>query len=367
MLKFVREAFYEVAPRRENQRQNYSMQLLDFLHLTAAGRDLSMAQATEALDIIFEGETSSAVLAAFLIALRMKGETANELAGFALSMRRHAQPVTVRRDGTPLLDTCGTGGDGAGTFNISTIAALVAAGAGVRVAKHGNRSISSRCGSADLLEALGARSLNAEQAGRAIDTVGIGFLFAPTFHPAMRHVQPVRQELRLRTVFNLLGPLTNPAGADCQLIGAPSESFARKMAEALIPLKLRRGFVVHGSGMDEISTTGASVAFFITPSSFERRAYDPDDFDVEWAERHQLKGGDAIVNAAIARDVLKGTPGPHRDIVLVNAAMALLAAEKAEDIPEAMAQARDSIDSGRAARKLADYVEFTLDHAGVAF
>ena len=336
------------------------MQLLDFLHLTAAGRDLTTDQASEALDIIFAGQTSAAVLAAFLVALRMKGETASELAGFAQSMRRHAQTVTVRRDGTPLLDTCGTGGDGLGTFNISTVAAFVAAGAGVRVAKHGNRSISSRCGSADLLEALGARAaLTAAQAGEAIDTVGIGFLFAPSFHPAMRHVQPVRQELRLRTVFNLLGPLTNPAQADCQVIGAPSESFAERMAQALVQLQLRRGFVVHGEGMDEVSTAGTSVAYFVTPEGVERREYVPEDFGVARAVPEQLQGGDAIANAVIARDVLGGARGPRRDVVLVNAAMALLAAEKAGDVAEAMAQARKSVDSGRAARKLSDYVAFT--------
>lgn len=332
------------------------MQLLEFLHLVAAGQDLTAEQATQALEIIFRGETSPAVLAAFLTALRMKGETAAELAGFAQSMRRHAQRVAVRPDGGPLLDTCGTGGDGLGTFNISTVAAFVAAGAGVRVAKHGNRSISSRCGSADLLEALGARAaLDAAQAGAAIEQVGIGFLFAPTFHPAMRHVQPVRQELRLRTVFNLLGPLTNPAGADCQLVGAPSEQFAGRMAHALVQLGLRRGYVVHGDGLDEISTTGTSVAFLVTPQGIARRVYVPEDFGVARVGAEQLQGGDAAVNAAIARSVLSGEAGPQRDIVLVNAAMALLAAEKASDITEGMAQAREAIDSGRAARKLADY------------
>ena len=338
------------------------MQLLEFLHLVAAGRDLSAAEAADALDIIFNGETSPAVLAAFLVALRMKGETAGELAGFAQSMRRHAQAVTVRPDGQPLLDTCGTGGDGLGTFNISTVAAFVAAGAGVRVAKHGNRSISSRCGSADLLEALGGRAaLTAEQAGRAIDQVGIGFLFAPMFNPAMRHVQPVRQELRLRTVFNLLGPLTNQAGADCQLIGAPNEIFAERMAQALVRLGLRRGFVVHGSGMDEISTAGTSVAYFVTPQGIERRTYAPEDFGVARVCGEQLQGGDAQVNAAIAQSVLNGEAGAQRDIVLVNAAVALVAAEKAIDITDGMAQARDAIDSGRAGRKLADYVVFSRE------
>ena len=336
------------------------MRLLEFLHQVAAGRDLTPAQASEALDIILSGETSAAMLAAFLVALRMKGETAGELAGFAQSMRRHSEYVTVRPDGHPLLDTCGTGGDGLGTFNISTVVAFVVAGAGVRVAKHGNRSISSHCGSADVLEALGARvALGAEQVGRAIEEIGIGFMFAPLFHPAMRHVQPVRHELKLRTVFNLLGPLTNPAGADCQLLGAPSGIFAERMAQALVQLGLRRGFVVHGDGLDEISTTGPSVAFLVTPQGIVRRDYVPEDFGVKRIAVQQLQGGDANANAGIARAILDGQTGPHRDIVLVNVAMALLAAEKATDIADALAQGRHAIDSGRAARKLADYVSFT--------
>src|SRR5262245_33120056 len=225
------------------------------------------------MQVILNGQATPAQIAAFLVALRMKGETSEELAGFAQTMREMASTVDPKLNGATLIDTCGTGGDRSGTFNISTVAAFVVAGAGVHVAKHGNRSISSACGSADLLESLGIRiAIAPEQAARAIREVGIGFLFAPAIHTAMKHAQPVRVELKTRTVFNLLGPLTNPAGASAQLVGAPSAVAAELMAGALVSLGLKRGFVVHGSdGLDEITTTGLTLAFEIRNGKLERR------------------------------------------------------------------------------------------------
>ena len=336
------------------------MQVVKTLARVIARGDLSQSEAQETLDAIFRGELTSVQIAGLLIAMRMKGETAAELAGFAQSMRAHSERVVVRRSGR-LLDTCGTGGgEGAVTFNISTIAAFVAAGAGVPVAKHGNRAITSKCGSADLLEALGARAvLSASQAARAIEEVGIGFLFAPAFHPAMRAVQPVRQELGVRTMFNLLGPLTNPAGADAQLIGAPSVHFAGLMAEALVRLGLEHGLVVHGEGLDEVTTTGLTTAFRVNSGGVERMTLSPEDFGVARASVEDLAGGDAPCNADIARSILHGTKGPLRDVVVVNASAALVACGGAGNWREGVALSAQSIDSGSAARRLSDYVAFT--------
>jgi anthranilate phosphoribosyltransferase len=261
----------------------------------------------------------------------------------------------------PLIDTCGTGGDGCGTFNISTIAAFVIAGAGVRVAKHGNRSISGGPGSADLMESLGVKiSHDPAEMARAIEEVGIAFLFAPAIHTAMKHAQPVRVDLKMRTVFNLLGPLTNPAGATAQLVGAPSANAAELMAGALAELGLARGFVVHGSdGLDEITTTGSTVAFEIKAGRVERRVLDPADFGVPIAMPADLKGGDAVENHDIARAILSGEKGPRRDIVLVNASAALVAVGRAADFIEGMALAARSIDSGSAQAKVDRLVRFT--------
>ena len=294
--------------------------------------------------------------------LRMKGETVDELVGFARAMREMAAPVAVGLNGQTLLDTCGTGGDGTGTFNISTLAAFVAAGAGVRVAKHGNRSMSSRCGSADLLESLGIEiAVPPAEAARAIREVGIGFFFAPAFHTAMKHANPVRKDLRMRTVFNFLGPLTNPAGATAQIVGAPSVRAAELMAGALAALALHRGFVVHGSdGLDEITTTGPTLVFEIHDGKVERRTLEPTDFAVPIAAPEALKGGDRERNLEIARAVLGGGRGPHRDIVLVNAAAALVAAGKVETFLEGMAIAAVSIDSGAAREKAEALARFTL-------
>jgi len=282
----------------------------------------------------------------------------SELAGFARAMRQTAQVVNAAG---PLIDTCGTGGDGCGTFNISTVAAFVIAGAGVRVAKHGNRSISGGPGSADLMESLGVRlSHDPDEMARAIEQVGIAFLFAPAIHMAMKHAQAVRVDLKMRTVFNLLGPLTNPAGATAQLVGAPSEASAELMAGALAELGLARGFVVHGSdGLDEITTTGSTLAFEIRAGRVERRVLEPGNFGVRTVTLADLKGGDAAENRDIARAVLSGEEGAHRDIVLVNASAALVAAGRAADFLEGMTMAARSIDSRAAIAKVEQLVRFT--------
>ncbi len=323
--------------------------------------DLSASDAHAAMHIILSGEATHAQIGAFLVALRMKGEKAGELVGFARAMREMAAPVDHGLNGETVLDTCGTGGDGAGTFNISTLAAFTAAGAGVRVAKHGNRSISSQCGSADLLESLGVDiALPPAEWARAIREVGIGFLFAPAMHGAMKHAQPVRRELRIRTVFNLLGPLTNPAGANTQLVGAPSLDAAGLMAEALAALGLRRGFVVHGSdGLDEITTTGPTWVFEIREGRVEQRTLTPDDFGLRTTRAEELKGGDAACNRRIAHAVLSGERGPCRDIVLANAAAALVAAGVVDTFLEGAAIAAVSIDSGAARAKAEQLARFT--------
>jgi anthranilate phosphoribosyltransferase len=337
------------------------MGFLAFLELAASGRNLDASQAREAMLSILEGEVSTARIAAFLVAMRMKGETAEELLGFARAMREKAQRIDAGALTAPLLDTCGTGGDGAGTFNVSTAAAFVAAGAGVRVAKHGNRSISSQCGSADVMEGLGIQVvLSPDRMGRCIREVGIGFLFAPAVHTAMKHAQPARLKLKMRTVFNLLGPLTNPAGASAQLVGAPSPEAASLMAEALAALGLARGFVVHGSdGLDEITTTGPTLAIEIRDGKLTRHTVTPEDFGVRPASPSDLRGGNREANCEIVRAILGGARGPQRDIVLVNASAALVAAAQARDFREGVALAAAAIDSGAALGKAQELARFT--------
>jgi len=337
------------------------MSLLPYLHRAARREDLDRTAAQEAMEVILSGHASTAQIAAFLVALHMKGETVEELIGFARAMRARASQVPADLSAGPLLDTCGTGGDARGTFNISTIAAFVVAAAGVRVAKHGNRSISSRCGSADVLERLGVRvAVEPDQAARAIREVGIAFLFAPAFHPATRHAHAARLELKMRTIFNLLGPLTNPAGATAQLAGAPSEGAARLIAEALAALGLERGFVVHGSdGLDEITITGPTLAYEIADGQVTRRTFTPQDFGVEPAPIEALQGGDPDENCEIARAVLAGVCGPKRDVVLVNAAAALVVAGRADNFADGMAVAAEAIDSGAARRKPDELAAFT--------
>ncbi|MDP9171715.1 MAG: anthranilate phosphoribosyltransferase [Acidobacteriota bacterium] len=326
-----------------------------YLHRVAARENLSAEDARQAMLCVLSGEATTAQIAAFLVALRMKGETSDELLGFARAMREKVARVDVGPGFEPLLDTCGTGGsDGPPTFNISTIAAFVVAGAGVRVAKHGNRSLSSACGSADILEALGVNiSISPDEVARSIREVGIGFLFAPLFHPAMKHAQPARQELKMRTVFNLLGPLTNPAGATRQLIGAPSPQAAELMANALAGLKPERTFVVHGSdGLDEVTTTGPTLVFEVTGHEVRQLTWNPSDFGVKLSTAPDLHGGDIAFNRTIALEILNGQPGPQREIVLVNAAAALLAAGTVTNLSDGMQQSANSIDSGQALEKL---------------
>ncbi len=344
------------------------MSLVPYLEKVIQKQDLDPGQAREAMLAILGGEASTAQIAAFLVALRMKGETSGEVLGFARAMREKAERVSPELSQEPLLDTCGTGGDGAGTFNVSTLVAFVVAGAGVRVAKHGNRSISSRCGSADLMEAVGVRiALAPDQVARSIREVGIGFLFAPAIHKATRYAQPARLELKMRTVFNLLGPLTNPAGADVQLAGAPSAEAARLMAEALAAMELRRGFIVYGSdGLDEITITGPTLAYEIDHGRVTRRTLEPGDFGVRPAESGALRGGDRDANRAILESVFSGAPGPARDIVLVNASAALVAVGKADSFREGVSIASESIDSGAALKKVYELAEFTRQVAAGA-
>ncbi len=337
------------------------MSLLPYLERVAERENLTSRDAQSAMLIILDGGATPPQIAAFLTALKMKGETVEELVGFARAMREMATPVNPGLNGEALLDTCGTGGGGPATFNISTLVAFVVAGAGVRVAKHGNRSNSTPCGSADLLELLGVDiAFSAEEAGRAIREVGIGFLFAPGVHTAMKHAQPVRRDLKMRTVFNLLGPLTNPAGATSQLVGAPSAKAAELMAGALATLGLRHGFVVHGSdGLDEITTTGPTLAYEIHDGKVERRELEPADFGVRTAKPEDLAGGDKSRNLEIANAVLAGGRGPARDIVLANAAAALLVAGKVDTLLEGVAVAVVSIDNGAARRKVEALARFT--------
>ena len=336
--------------------------LLPYLHRVAARENLSAEDAREAMLAVLSGEASTAQIAAFLTGLRTKGETADELLGFARAMREKVARVNAAVDSEPLLDTCGTGAaDGPSTFNISTITGFVVAGAGVRVAKHGNRSLSSQCGSADVLEALGiSLAISPEEVGRAIREVGIGFLFAPALHPAMKYAQPARLELKMRTVFNLLGPLTNPAGATRQLIGAPSAHAAELMAHALAGLEPERAFVVHGSdGLDEVTTTGSTMVFEVTRRGVHPLSWSPSDFGVAHANGADLSGGDRALNRQIAIAVLQGERGPRRDIVLVNAAAALLVAGLAGDLSAGMQLAAHSIESGAAWKKVEQLAKFS--------
>jgi anthranilate phosphoribosyltransferase len=336
------------------------MSIVAFLHAAAALKNLSAEDAEAAMGIILEGQATTAQIAAFLVALRMKGETAEELLGFARAMRAKMVRVDAG-EGAPVIDTCGTGGDNAGTFNISTVVAFVVAGAGVRVAKHGNRSISSQCGSAEVFESLGVKlTTDPEEMGRAVREVGIGFLFAPALHPAMKHAQPARMELKMRTAFNLLGPLCNPAGAPCQLVGAPSAQAAELMAGALARLGVDRAFVVHGSdGLDEITTTGRTLVFEVRGEQVEQMYVAPEVFGVPRAKLEDLRGGNREENARIARAVLEGERGPRRDIVVVNAGAALMAAGRVGSFQEGTGVAAHSIDSGAAQGKLERLREFT--------
>jgi anthranilate phosphoribosyltransferase len=337
------------------QASNFIMpSIKTLLHTVVGGHSLTEDQAQEAMRALLAGESTPVLTAAFLTALRMKGETVEELTGFARAMRAAALTVPIEDRYRPVLDTCGTGGNGTSTFNISTVAAFVVAGAGVRVAKHGNRSISSQCGSADVLEALGVRTaIEPELVARAIREVGIGFLFAPTFHGATRNVQAVRIELKMRTAFNYLGPLTNPAGAEIQVAGTWSDEAAEKIAGAMARLGALRAYVVHGSdGLGELTITGPSTVFKVEHGAVSRVELVPADFGLDVQGEAGICGGDVECNRAIAQAILDGETGAPRDIVLMNASLALMAANGVSDFREAMAMARESLDSGAAQSKL---------------
>ncbi len=316
-----------------------------------SGQSLDSDEAAQAMAEIMDGEASGAQIGAFITALRMKGESVAEIAGLARVMRDRA--THVEHD-APALDTCGTGGDGAKSFNVSTTAAFVAAGAGVVVAKHGNRAMSSQCGSADVLEALGVKlELGPEGVARCLHEAGIGFMFAPLFHPAMKHAGPARREIGIRTVFNILGPLTNPARAEMQLLGVADANIARKMGEVLQMLGSRHAVVVHGlDGLDELTTTGPSLLIDVRPAGIIEQEVNPTELGLPIAQPADISGGDAAQNAAYTRAVLAGEPGPRRDIVLLNAAAALYAADVVNTLAEGLDLARKALDGGLAQRKL---------------
>lgn len=323
------------------------------------GKNLTPYEAGEVMTAIMEGSSTQSQIGAFLTALRMKGETPVEIAAFAQVMRRHAvsvAPVT----GKMLVDTCGTGGDGTHTFNISTASALVAAGAGVPVVKHGNRSVSSSCGSADVLAALGVNlAVDPSHQAEIVEQAGIAFLFAPSHHPAMRHVMAARQELGCRTVFNILGPLANPAGAKAQVLGVYSPDLTRPMAEVLKILGLSRAMVVHGNGLDEITTTGETQICELEGNMIKTYSLNPSAFGIDLASLSDLRGGNPGENARIIREILDGEKGAGRDIVLLNAGAAIYAGGQAQDLHEGIRNAKDSIDSGNARARLDALVEAT--------
>jgi anthranilate phosphoribosyltransferase len=349
--------------------------ILDALHRIANHRQsLSREEAQAVMTEILTGQCSDAQIAALLVALHMKGETVEEIVGFAEAIRAAAVPLELRGNsvldasGTgrdALVDTCGTGGDASGTFNISTATAFVVAGAGVRVAKHGNRSVTSKCGSADVMEALGVNiNLPTAQIAASLEQVGIAFLFAPAMHSAMKHVQTARRELHLRTVFNLLGPLTNPARATCQVVGVYSTDLVEKLAEALSMLGLRRALVVHGSdGLDEITITASTRIAEVRDGQVHSYDVTPEEFGLQRATLEEISGGDAAHNATLIREILAGKKSARRDIVLLNAAAALVAAGRADHLRDALPLAAEAIDSGAALTKLQSLIAFTAAHS----
>jgi len=323
------------------------------------GEDLTELETERVMTEIMEGETQPSQIAAFITALRMKGETVPEITGAAVVMRRKAVPVhTKQKD---LVDTCGTGGDGSQTFNISTISALVAAGAGVAVAKHGNRSVSSRCGSADLFQELGVNiEAPVETVEKCLDEIGIGFLYAPLMHKAMKYAIGPRREIGIRTIFNILGPLTNPAGAGAQVLGVYEPELTGILAQVLGNLGCREAWVVHGNdGLDEITTTGPTKVGRWYNNQLEQFEIKPEELGIKRAKDKDLKGGDTEQNVSIAHRVLAGDKGPQRDIVVLNAAAAIVCGQKAKDISEGIKQAEVAIDSGKAMEKLDKLIKLT--------
>jgi anthranilate phosphoribosyltransferase len=335
--------------------------------------DLSEGEMIEVMNQIMSGECTPAQIGAFITALRMKGETVEEITGAARVMRERATPIRVGKgvldidrddiniDRETILDVVGTGGDGTNTFNISTTVSFVVSACGVKVAKHGNRSVSSACGSADVLEKLGINlDVTVETVENCIDQIGIGFLFAPALHGAMKHAIGPRREIGIRTIFNILGPLTNPAGADCQVMGVYRADLVEKLAGVLHKLGCRHGFVVHGSdGMDEMTLTGATLVAEVTPAGVTLSSVTPEQLGLARCQMQALKGGDAVVNAEIVTAVLSGESGPRRDIVLLNAAFALLAVGKVSTAAEGLKMAAEAIDSGRALEQIHKLVAMT--------
>jgi len=323
-----------------------------------SGRSLTMEEAALVMEEIMQGEVTPAQFGAFVTALRLKGETVDEIVGLARTMRTKATPVTIAE---PVVDTCGTGGDGSHTFNISTAVAFVAAGAGLKVAKHGNRAMSSQCGSADVLEALGVKiDLNAEQVQKCLREVGIGFMFAPVFHPAMKYASAPRREIGIRTVFNILGPLTNPAGAKAQVLGVADGLLVEKLALVLQSLGCHHALVVHGEdGLDEITVTEKTRVCELKGGRIKNYSISPEDFGLSRASLDNLKGGSADENAALLRRILAGDTGPQRDVVLMNAAAVLMAGDKVETLQQGIDLAREVIDSGQALAKLEQLIEFS--------
>ncbi len=330
------------------------MNIREALSQVVDGHDLEPGEAREVLDQVMQGQATESQLAGLLVALRMKGETPGEIAGFARAMRENALRVTTER--SPLVDTCGTGGDALDTFNISTVAAVVACAAGAAIAKHGNHSMTTQCGSADVLEELGLHiELPPEHVGRCLDEIGIGFLFAPALHPAMRHAAVPRRELGIRTVFNILGPLTNPAGATRQLLGVYDGVLVEPVCRALAELGSEHVLVVHGEpGLDEISTLGATHMAELHQGSITVRTIAPEDLSLPVVSAEGIYGGSAQACAVSMQAVLEGEQGPRRDIVLANAAGALVVADLAEDLRDGITRAAAAIDSGAARQKLED-------------
>ena len=330
-----------------------------YLQKVTSGEDLTQVEMVEAFDLIMAGEATPAQIAGFIVALRMKGESISEIAGGAESMRRHS--VFIDCMGLPVVDTCGTGGDSCDTFNISTTAAFVVAGAGVPVAKHGNRAISSACGSADVLMALGVNlEVTTDVVEDCIRDVGIGFMYAPKLHPAMKHAMGPRRELGLRTIFNMLGPLTNPAGAKGQIIGVFASELTEPFADVLRLLGSKRAFIVHGQdGMDELTTTTTSRVSELNQGSVRTYEFDPIGLIDDYADASDLVGGDPEMNASITRSILGGEKGPRRDIVCLNAGAAIAAGGKADSLREGWSLAQQSIDSGKALAALEGLVAET--------
>ena len=330
--------------------------------LLVSGHSLSADQAAQVMAEIMSGEVAPAQFGAFVTALRLKGETADEIAGLAKTMRSKAVRVVSTE---PVVDTCGTGGDNSSTFNISTAAAFVAAGTGVMIAKHGNRAMSSQCGSADVLEALGVRiDLSAEQVQRCLEEVGIGFIFAPMFHPAMKYAGGPRREIGIRTVFNILGPLTNPAGARAQVLGVAEESLTEKLAQVLQSLGCQHALVVHGEdGLDEITVTGKTRVYELKDDRITTYSISPEDFGLSRATPDSLKGGTVDENAVLLRGILAGALGPQRDVVLLNAAAALVAGGRAQELKHGVKLAGEAIDNGSALAKMEELIKLSHSFA----